>query len=289
LPKEAQALIVSVADVHPALEIDSLQPICSASVPRAVRKARSREKHLLEQTRQTAQSAAEQLKAKFSSWQIDWSVSADSPVWGIVKAADRWKPDLVVLGSHSRSGLGRLFLGSVSQTALMSLRDSVRIARAPQREEPIPFKMVVALDGSEDAWAAIEEIGRRSWVPWTEIQVVIVMGHKLGTAVPKPGSLGYQWVREHDQEGDERISRMAAHATAKLQHAGLRAECHILTGNPKDILLERIGQWQADTVFAGAAGIVGGKQGPLGTVACALAMRAPCSVEIIRSRELNPV
>ena len=40
---------------------------------------------------------------------------SESPAWAVIRKADEWKADLVVVGSHGRSAFGRLILGSVSQ------------------------------------------------------------------------------------------------------------------------------------------------------------------------------
>ena len=47
----------------------------------------------------------------------------------ILEYAEDWKPDLIVLGSHSRKGLERLLLGSVSDAILRHADCSVRIVR----------------------------------------------------------------------------------------------------------------------------------------------------------------
>ncbi|MCV4785306.1 universal stress protein, partial [Escherichia coli] len=60
---------------------------------------------------------------------------ADSPAWGIIKRADEWQPDLIVVGSHGRTAIERFVLGSVSQKVLYEARCSVRIARARQRSD----------------------------------------------------------------------------------------------------------------------------------------------------------
>jgi len=58
--------------------------------------------------------------------------------------------DLIVLGSHNRSALGRLFLGSVSQTVLTEARCSVRIARARLAKEPSPLQFLIGVEKRRD-------------------------------------------------------------------------------------------------------------------------------------------
>src|SRR5262245_18944864 len=49
----------------------------------------------------------------------------------ILDEAERWNPDLIVVGSHGTSGLGRFLLGSVSQAVALHAPCSVEIVRAP--------------------------------------------------------------------------------------------------------------------------------------------------------------
>jgi nucleotide-binding universal stress UspA family protein len=48
-------------------------------------------------------------------------------------AAEQWKADLILLGSHGRHGLDRLLLGTVSEAVARNAPCSVEIVRAPAR------------------------------------------------------------------------------------------------------------------------------------------------------------
>ena len=65
----------------------------------------------------------------FPEWTVTNEAQADTPHWAIIAKAEEWKPDLMVVGSHGRSALGRAILGSVSQKVLYETECSVRIAR----------------------------------------------------------------------------------------------------------------------------------------------------------------
>jgi nucleotide-binding universal stress UspA family protein len=55
----------------------------------------------------------------------------DSPAQAILAAADEWKADLIVMGSHGRRGFDRLILGSVSETVALHAACSVEVIRKP--------------------------------------------------------------------------------------------------------------------------------------------------------------
>ena len=61
----------------------------------------------------------------------------------ILHAASDWRPDVIVLGSHGRRGLDRLFSGSVSEAVVKHAQCSVEVVRPPQ--------IVPAGPGSTDA------------------------------------------------------------------------------------------------------------------------------------------
>ena len=52
-------------------------------------------------------------------------------------------------------------------------------------------------------------------------------------------------------------------------------------GEPKVVLLEQAEEWGAKTIFLGARGLGATERFLLGSVSTAVAMRAPCSVEVV--------
>ena len=48
-----------------------------------------------------------------------WSfIEEGKPSDAILKIADQWETDLIVMGTHGRTGLSRLFMGSVAETVI---------------------------------------------------------------------------------------------------------------------------------------------------------------------------
>src|SRR5262245_32636908 len=77
-----------------------------------------------------AKKARERIQLHFP----DWTVSSQA-LWGhpadvILETSLWWHPDLLIVGSHGRSRVARLFLGSVSLDLLHRARCSVRVTRA---------------------------------------------------------------------------------------------------------------------------------------------------------------
>jgi nucleotide-binding universal stress UspA family protein len=80
-----------------------------------------------------AESLVERIAVRLQSAGFSVSVSTPDaePRHGIVDEARRWKADLIVMGSHGRSGFDRLLLGSVAEGVLRHAPCSVEIVREP--------------------------------------------------------------------------------------------------------------------------------------------------------------
>jgi nucleotide-binding universal stress UspA family protein len=58
------------------------------------------------------------------------------PRTAILEMADQWPADLIVVGSHGRSGLDRFLLGSVSERVVRHAPCSVEVVRPSTRSHP---------------------------------------------------------------------------------------------------------------------------------------------------------
>jgi nucleotide-binding universal stress UspA family protein len=91
---------------------------------------------------------------------VQYSTSrASSPFSGIASKVDELKPDLLVMGTHGRTGLERLLLGSVAEKVLRHVRVNVLTLgnRATIVRSQNTFdRIVVACDFSECSRRAVE-------------------------------------------------------------------------------------------------------------------------------------
>lgn len=65
---------------------------------------------------------------------VEPAVRSGDPRWGIIDEAASWGADLIVMGSHGRTGLTRLLLGSVAEYVARHAPCSVEIARERKRQ-----------------------------------------------------------------------------------------------------------------------------------------------------------
>jgi len=83
----------------------------------------------LPQAHEVAERAAKTLSS--AGFRVTTSVTTGDPRSVILDAASEWNADLIVLGSHGRTGLGRFLLGSVSEAVARHARCSVLIVKIP--------------------------------------------------------------------------------------------------------------------------------------------------------------
>jgi len=65
-----------------------------------------------------ATSAAKKIKNLFPEWKVTAISATGSSAVEIIKKADEWSPNLLMVGSQERSVVGRFLLGSVSQKVI---------------------------------------------------------------------------------------------------------------------------------------------------------------------------
>lgn len=284
LPLEAEVLVVSVADVlHPresSEEVKNSFPLYEGSGRWKEHAAQA-----LRHARLMAERACDRLQSLFPYWEIGLDVPADSPAWAIIDRANEWRPDMVVVGSHGDSSWGgRWILGSVSQRVLAEARTTVRVARGSAGAADAPVRIVLGTDGSPGAAAALDAVNARIWPGGSEVKIVAVLNTILFVTPDPTQPTIVKWVEVSDEAQREWARKFFEVQADKLRATGLSTTVELRKGNPKKVLIEEATEWKADSIFVGAQGIRGLDRLLIGSVSATVAARAPCSVEVVRSR-----
>jgi nucleotide-binding universal stress UspA family protein len=175
LPTKADALVVSVAEVWlpPPAHNQVLDDTFPLQIPPGLKHARERAAHTIANAKEVAQRGRERVQQALPEWNVTHEVKSGSPAQEVLKLAREWEADLIVVGSHGRTALGRFVLGSVSQKVLTEAETSVRIARPTSGTGASAIRIVVGVDGSEGATAAVRAVASRDWTPGSEVRVVV--------------------------------------------------------------------------------------------------------------------
>ena len=286
LPQTAEALLLTVADVFlpPNDEINNSLP---PYVPAGVRRAHESAQRKLQKAELMAKQASELVSKSFPGWTVSHEALADSPAWAIIRTAEQWKPDLIVVGAQGHAVLGgRLILGSVSQRVLYEADCSVRIARSQQRDPNSPLRLLIGVDNSPYSVAAVEAVCRREWPKGTDVRLLAVVDTVMAMTPDSSQPSVLKWMEVGDENNWDNVSQIFEPSADKLRSAGLDAEVLIRRGNPTNELLDEAETWGAQCIFLGPKGARGIDRLLLGSVSSAVSARAHCSVEIVRSKSM---
>jgi len=282
LPEACDARVLTIADVWLPPDPLKAEPVFPDRVSASRTEARQHAVVALEAAKEISKRGAVRLHGLFPKWTIHPASHADSPAWGILAESRRWSADLIVIGSHGRSPLQKFFLGSVSHKVAAEAECSVRVFRAQHRDSDPSLRILIGVDGSGDADAAIEEALSRHWPASTRFQLVSVVDNKLKTAAVGDGGI---FPAQHSLERiEDWLGPFLAERAARFEQRRFTATTHILEGDPKAELLRQAEEWEADGIFLGARGLQHGNRLYLGTLVSAVAARARCTVEIVRPR-----
>jgi nucleotide-binding universal stress UspA family protein len=288
VPRHATAVVISVVDTllpSAALALDPMAVVgASHRVAATLAQARAETEQATEEASELAREGIRRVRRCFPDWQVfaDPVVGIAAPA--ILQKADNWRAQLIVLGSHGRSALGRFVLGSVSKQVAAECSRSVRVARhvTPRGESPV--RVVVGLDGSRGAAAAVRATLSRRWARGTEVRIVAVDDTVRPTGTVKLVPTATEWIKDSNDARLADMRAMADYAADMFLEAGFHVSMQVVKGVPRDVLNDEARRWEADCIFVGARGTTTDStdRGGLGSVAAALALSAPCSVEITR-------
>jgi nucleotide-binding universal stress UspA family protein len=121
-PQNAEVLVFEV--VEPL--IYSVPPQMS---PGYAPEMAERRKERMKQAEESVNRAAQMLRN--AGFQVKTRVGEGEIRSGILDVAAEWPADLIVVGSHGRTGLQRMLLGSVAEAVARHARCSVLIVRIP--------------------------------------------------------------------------------------------------------------------------------------------------------------
>jgi len=222
------------------------------------------------------------LQRYFPEWKLQAAVSpAGHASTAILDKAHEWEADLIVAGTHGRSALARVVLGSVSLKLVQQAHCSVRIAR-PHRVDG-SIRILIGDDGSSEAEAALAEVCRRNWAKGTEVRVAAV--HELLVRTNVEGlALDPNLYDRINEDEHFRLKQIVKEAAGKCDLSGMRAMGIVGEGDPKEVLVREARNWNASAIFVGARGMSRVERVLLGSVSSSAVAHAPCSVEVVRAR-----
>jgi nucleotide-binding universal stress UspA family protein len=218
------------------------------------------------------------------------------PCWGrvdvpLLTIAQQAHADLVVVGSHQRHGVARLWLGSVSRAVLHAAPMNVAVVPAPRRrgvpDEKAPTfrRVLVPTDLSEHANHAIP-LGYASVAPGGTVWLLHVVEPLAFPAPPGP-QFASAAISEQQQHDEIRSCLDALHRLipAESDHRSLRSEVEVLESTtPARAICDAAQRIGADLICMATHARSAIHGAMLRSVALRVLSRAPCPVLLVPPR-----
>jgi nucleotide-binding universal stress UspA family protein len=168
---------------------------------------------------------------------------------------------LLVVGPRGRGVLKTLHLGSTTEWLMQCPSTPLLIAR---QAEPVRT-ILLGMDGSRHAHAAVDLLIRMPWLPDTEITIVSVFEES-------------ETVRADAENAAQRLADAGAHVTILV----IEPDPSAPRVNPRTSIMEVADTLQPQLVVLGTQGLTGLPRLRLGSVAGAVAHHVSCSVLLVR-------
>jgi nucleotide-binding universal stress UspA family protein len=208
----------------------------------------------------------------------------DTAVAGILSTAASQASDLIIMGTHARSGVARTFLGSTTEGVMRSSRIPVLTVRAGGRAQLAPFATaVVAVDDSEPSDAAVAVAARLAKTTGTHVTAChVVDTETLANEAAAYGFADRDLAADIQNEGRATVLAALARTTLPVD-----TPIDLVEGDPADAVLAVAAARHATVTIAGTHGRRGLRRFFLGSVAERLVRSSDIPVLIVPQRASN--
>ncbi|HEU0178031.1 MAG TPA: universal stress protein [Blastocatellia bacterium] len=148
------------------------------------------------------------------------------------------------------------------------------------------MKILLATDGSDCSKAAVNSVAERPWPEGSEVKVISVMEVPYAPTT-ETWVLPDNYYTELERVAKEQAAAAVKDAVERIKSgkaSGLEIVTKIISGSAREVILDEAERWDADLIVLGSHGYSGWQRFLLGSVSHAVAMRAHCSVEIVRQK-----
>ncbi len=229
--------------------------------------------------------AAEAAKLEEAGLAVTTDIHMGVPAVSLAEMAEKHDVSVIVVGSHGRSLLGRVLLGSVSAGVLHQARRPVLLVRVSIREsengttceapcDRLFDRILFATDfsdGSELAFAHLKKIAADAHSPCTllHVQDEAILKHQMGH------------LAEFNAIDTTRLERMRS----ELLAAGAASvDCRIVMGSPARSIVEETKDGMHSLVVMGTQGRGALAEIMVGSIAMNVARLAPVPVLFVPAR-----
>jgi nucleotide-binding universal stress UspA family protein len=202
------------------------------------------------------------------STRVVTAVVTGEPATALCEYVERHEVDLVVMTTHGRTGLSRLWMGSVADRMLRRLGIPVLLLHADETAPPAEFRqLVVALDGDieQPLIDGMMALGARPGMTRCLLTRVVEPAIPvLSELALRPAHLPPNWTAKQVMRARTYLGRIAD----PLTRAGWEVDCQVLVGRGVAIQVLALAEaCAADCIVVGTHGARGLERLFLGSVA----------------------
>ena len=205
------------------------------------------------------------------------AIAAQNTSYGICDYAENHHADLVVVGTHGRTGVAHLMMGSVAERVVRHAPCSVLVVRSAAEVATFPRHILVATDFSDLSKCALRDAARLGRAFDAKITVLHVFRESPDSL---PGNMvGYLSLA--DVEGQLRGALDAIHK----EHFEGRGGVDLVMSTAPALAIARYAQrHEVDLIVMGTHGRTGLRRMLIGSIAEKTTRIAPCAVWTSRPR-----
>ena len=268
-PEGSSLLLVHVLDLAKLRLPKGADELAQGAMTRAQIMAEEIGRGLLERTKGSLQSIWSAVESR---------IIRGHPAEAIMRTAEKQKADLIVMGSRGLADVRAFLLGSVSRKVVMHAGCPVLLIK---KHVPVFRRIVVAMDGSKDAWAGVDYLLKMPLPELAEITVVSVVPPLPIDAIEQPLTLA-SFLEQLRTPLLKKARSVAKQAVECIQKAGFEAKTAVVHGHPSYEIVKIAEAEHADLVVVGSRGLTGTSRFLMGSVSDGVIKYAPCAVLVVR-------
>ena len=203
----------------------------------------------------------------------------ERPDRAIVELGEKLGAGLLVIGSRGLGGLRRALLGSVSSSVVHHAHCPILVVRGGP--PAFPTKVLLAIDGSEDAQLAADTALDLSGKLESELHVVYVepMPERHTKPVRFAVDLPPEVVRSVEKEAEAKVENLVEKVG---EGGGEVTQAHARVGSPAAEVVALAEELGVGLIVMGSRGLGGIRRALVGSVSDAVVRHAHCPVLVVR-------
>ncbi|MBZ0188520.1 MAG: universal stress protein [Candidatus Obscuribacterales bacterium] len=220
------------------------------------------------------------LKEKLPDHPIDGRTEIGSARECILKAIEDWQPEVLIMGSHGRTGVKKFLLGSVAESVLAQAPCTVVIVKDEIESDQIEeSRVLVALENEQCSKVLADFIKEFPLKKTTHCKVVHVVLPVLVNSLMSllPAALTANIAEDRWRKGREYTENFSE--TVRQTWNAADIEPLVVEGDAKLEILDIVEKWKPHVVLLGSHKKKG--LSTLGSVSKAIVAHSPCSAAVI--------